>query len=314
ISDDDRMSLTTAVSDEDDGESVMASPYKAKATGTAASSFNCTGAVRKAGFLSVKKWLLRKKHQIELARKRGWKGYWVCLKGTTLLFYPCDSREGRSVEAAPKHLIIVDGAIMQPIPEHPKRDYIFCLSTAFGDAYLFQAPCQVELENWVNSIHSACAAAFARHRGKTGTLHLLQEEIFRIEKAIESDHKLKHMAELQQSVVTDQDTRLQIQGQILQWEENLERLHCEQFRLRCYMASLQSGELPNPKSLLTHVSRPTKNTLNKLGVFTVSSFHAFICARSPSLLNNLLAGRGATKRRPPMLSRSNSGSSRRSMQ
>lgn len=45
---------------------------------------------------------------------------------------------------------------------------------------------QVELENWVNSIHSACAAAFARHRGKTGTLHLLQEEIYRLEKAIES--------------------------------------------------------------------------------------------------------------------------------
>ncbi|CAH1980027.1 unnamed protein product [Acanthoscelides obtectus] len=203
---------------------------------------------------------------------------------------------------------------MQPIPEHPKRDFIFCLSTAFGDAYLFQAPCQVELENWVNSIHSACAAAFARHRGKTGTLHLLQEEIFRLEKAIETDYKLKHMAEMQQSVVMDNETRQQIGNQVIQWEENLERLHCEQFRLRCYMASLQSGELPNPKSLLTHVSRATKNTLNKLGVFTVSSFHAFICARSPSLLNNLLAGRGATKRRPPMLSRSNSGSSRRSLQ
>ncbi|XP_044020308.1 protein still life, isoforms C/SIF type 2 isoform X8 [Aphidius gifuensis] len=314
MSDDDRMSLTTAVSDDDDGESVMNSPYRAKQTGTAAASFNCTGAVRKAGFLSVKKWLLRKKHQIELARKRGWKGYWVCLKGTTLLFYPCDSHESRAVETAPKHLIIVDGAIMQPIPEHPKRDYIFCLSTAFGDAYLFQAPCQVELENWVNSIHSACAAAFARHRGKTGTLHLLQEEIFRLDKAIESDYKLKHMADLQQSVVSDVDTKQEINGQIVQWEENLERLHCEQFRLRCYMASLQSGELPNPKSLLTHVSRATKQTLNKLGVFTVSSFHAFICARSPSLLNNLLAGRGATKRRPPLLSRSNSASSRRSMQ
>ncbi|XP_014484240.1 PREDICTED: protein still life, isoforms C/SIF type 2 isoform X2 [Dinoponera quadriceps] len=314
MSDDDRMSLTTAVSDDDDGESVINSPYRGKQTGTAAASFNCTGAVRKAGFLSVKKWLLRKKHQIELARKRGWKGYWVCLKGTTLLFYPCDSQESRAMEAAPKHLIIVDGAIMQPIPEHPKRDYIFCLSTAFGDAYLFQAPCQVELENWVNSIHSACAAAFARHRGKTGTLHLLQEEIIRLEKAIESDHKMKHMADLQQSVVSDVDTKQQINNQIVQWEENLERLHCEQFRLRCYMASLQSGELPNPKSLLTHVSRATKQTLNKLGVFTVSSFHAFICARSPSLLNNLLAGRGATKRRPPLLSRSNSGSSRRSLQ
>ncbi|XP_076682836.1 guanine nucleotide exchange factor still life isoform X4 [Andrena cerasifolii] len=314
MSDDDRMSLTTAVSDDDDGESVINSPYRGNQTGTAAASFNCTGAVRKAGFLSVKKWLLRKKHQIELARKRGWKGYWVCLKGTTLLFYPCDSQESRAMEAAPKHLIIVDGAIMQPIPEHPKRDYIFCLSTAFGDAYLFQAPCQVELENWVNSIHSACAAAFARHRGKTGTLHLLQEEIFRLEKAIDSDHKQKHMADLQQSVVSDVEMKQQINNRIIQWEENLERLYCEQFRLKCYMASLQSGELPNPKSLLTHVSRATKQTLNKLGVFTVSSFHAFICARSPSLLNNLLAGRGATKRRPPLLSRSNSGSSRRSLQ
>ena len=68
-----------------------------------------------------------------------------------------------------------------------------------------------------------------------------------------------------------------------------------------------------PQSLLSHISRTTKNTLNRLGVFTVSSFHAFVCARSPSLLSNLLAGRGATKRRAPLLSRSNSASSRRSL-
>ena len=54
-------------------------------------------------------------------------------------------------------------------------------------------------------------------------------------------------------------------------------------------------------------------TLNRLGVFNVSSFHAYICARSPSLLNNLLAGRGATKRRAPMLSRSGSGGGSRSL-
>ena len=62
------------------------------------------------------------------------------------------------------------------------------------------------------------------------------------------------------------------------------------------------------QGVLTQVSRPTKATLNRLGVFTVSSLHAYICARSPSLLNNLLAGRGATKRRAPMLARSNSAS------
>lgn len=84
--------------------------------------------------------------------------------------------------------------------------------------------------------------------------------------------------------------------------------------LKHYRQTLSMIQNRCPQSLLTHVSRGTKSTLNKLGVFTVSSFHAFICARSPSLLNNLLAGRGATKRRAPNLSRSNSGSSRRSMQ
>ena len=55
------------------------------------------------------------------------------------------------------------------------------------------------------------------------------------------------MAELQLSVVSDPGSKRQIELQIARWEDNLERLHCEQFRLRCYMASLQNGELPNPK-------------------------------------------------------------------
>uniref|UniRef100_A0A3B4AAH5 DH domain-containing protein n=1 Tax=Periophthalmus magnuspinnatus TaxID=409849 RepID=A0A3B4AAH5_9GOBI len=56
------------------------------------------------------------------------------------------------------------------------------------------------------------------------------------------------------------------------------------FRMRCYLASLQGGELPNPKSLLAIASRPTKTTLARLGIFSVSSFHALICSRDEATL------------------------------
>ena len=49
---------------------------------------------------------------------------------------------------------MVEGSIAQAVPEHTKRDNIFCLSTAFGDAYLLQATTQIELENWITAIHS----------------------------------------------------------------------------------------------------------------------------------------------------------------
>lgn len=46
--------------------------------------------------------------------------------------------------------------------------------------------------------------------------------------------------------------------------------------MRCYLASLQGGELPNPKSLLAAASRPSKLALGRLGIFSVSSFHALV--------------------------------------
>ncbi|TNN75099.1 T-lymphoma invasion and metastasis-inducing protein 1 [Liparis tanakae] len=52
------------------------------------------------------------------------------------------------------------------------------------------------------------------------------------------------------------------------------------FRFRCYLASLQGGELPNPKRLLAVASRPTKLAMGRLGIFSVSSFHALVAARS----------------------------------
>ena len=70
MSDDDRMSLTTAISDDDEiDDNMQNSSYRAKQSAMAA-SFNCTGAVRKAGFLSVKKWILRKKHQVRVESKQ----------------------------------------------------------------------------------------------------------------------------------------------------------------------------------------------------------------------------------------------------
>lgn len=48
------------------------------------------------------------------------------------------------------------------------------------------------------------------------------------------------------------------------------------FRCRCYLASLQGGEPPNPKRLLGFVSRPTKLAMGRLGIFSVSSFHALV--------------------------------------
>ena len=44
-------------------------------------------------------------------------------------------------------IAVIEGAIAQSLPEHPKKEFIFSLSTAFGDAYLFQVSvsgqCQV---------------------------------------------------------------------------------------------------------------------------------------------------------------------------
>jgi T-lymphoma invasion and metastasis-inducing protein 1 len=71
-------------------------------------------------------------------------------------------------------------------------------------------------------------------------------------------------------VVSDALGRAQIESQIAQWDDNLERLHCEQFRLRCYMASLQNGELPNPKVILSLVLLIMKLSLPAYSRYTCS--------------------------------------------
>ncbi|XP_035389066.1 T-lymphoma invasion and metastasis-inducing protein 2 isoform X2 [Electrophorus electricus] len=243
------------------------------------------GVVRKAGWLFFKPLLtLHKDRKLELVGRRKWKQYWVTLKGCTLLFYDTYAKGSSEQEMVPCYALLAEDSIVQAVPEHPKKENVFCLSNAYGDVYLFQASSQTDLENWVTALHSASASLFAKRHGKEDTLRLLRGQIRALLQKIDMDGKMKKMAELQLSVVSDPKNRKAIENQIQQWDQNLESFNIDLFRMRCYLASLQGGELPNPKSLLATASRPSKATLGRLGIFSVSSFHALICSRDEATM------------------------------
>uniref|UniRef100_A0ACB8FIS9 T-lymphoma invasion and metastasis-inducing protein 1 n=1 Tax=Sphaerodactylus townsendi TaxID=933632 RepID=A0ACB8FIS9_9SAUR len=259
----------------------------------------CQGTVRKAGALAVKNFLVHKKNKkVELAARRKWKQYWVSLKGCTLFFYESDGRSIIDHNSIPKHAVWVENSIVQAVPEHPKKDYVFCLSNSLGDVFLFQTSSQTELENWITAVHSACATAVARQHHKEDTVKLLKTEIKKLEQKIDMDEKMKKMGEmhfLSLSSVRDSKKKKTILDQIFVWEQNLEQFQMDLFRYRCYLASLQGGELPNPKTLLAFASRPTKDAMGRLGIFSVSSFHALVAART---------GESGVRRRTQAMSRS----------
>ncbi|XP_051870604.1 rho guanine nucleotide exchange factor TIAM1-like isoform X1 [Pristis pectinata] len=258
------------------------------------------GTVRKAGSLAVKNFLVHKKNKkVELATRRKWKCYWVSLKGCTLFFYDAEGRSGVDQNCVPKHMVWIENSIVQAVPEHPKKDFVFCLSNSLGDAFLFQTCSQTELENWITAIHSACAGAVAKQHRREDTVKLLQSEMKKLEQKIDMDEKMKKMGDMQLSSVNDPKKRKTILDQIFLWEQNLEQFQIDLFRYRCYMASLQGGELPNPKRLLAFASRPTKHAMGRLNIFSVSSFHALVAARTePGLKKRTQAiSRSVSKRR-----------------
>ncbi|XP_062429184.1 rho guanine nucleotide exchange factor TIAM1 isoform X3 [Rhea pennata] len=280
----------SALSDEQ-SSGTLSSPGQSDILLTAAQ-----GTVRKAGALAVKNFLVHKKNKkVESATRRKWKHYWVSLKGCTLFFYETDGRSGIDHNSIPKHAVWVENSIVQAVPEHPKKDFVFCLSNSLGDAFLFQTSSQTELENWITAIHSACATAVARQHHKEDTVKLLKTEIKKLEQKIDMDEKMKKMGEMQLSSVTDSKKKKTILDQIFVWEQNLEQFQMDLFRYRCYLASLQGGELPNPKRLLAFASRPTKVAMGRLGIFSVSSFHALVAART---------GESGMRRRTQAMSRS----------
>ncbi|XP_056621234.1 rho guanine nucleotide exchange factor TIAM2 isoform X2 [Triplophysa dalaica] len=243
------------------------------------------GVVRRAGWLGFKPLItLHKDRKLELVARRKWRQYWVTLKGCTLLLGESNGKTSPELECSPRYAVLAEDSIVQAVPEHPKKENVFCLSNAYGDVYLFQAANQTDLENWVTAIHSASASHLAKRQGKEDTVRLLENESRALLQKIDMDGKMKKMAELQMSVISDQKNRKAIESQILQWEQNLEKFNLELYRMRCYLASLQGTELPNPKGLLATSGRPSKMVLGRLGIFSVSSFHALICTRDEATL------------------------------
>lgn len=295
VSDDERASLTTALSDDEDHQLALKSSFRAAAaaaanrsidsgtggtgTGSGASggvNFECFGSVRKSGFLAVKKWLIRKTHTLALARKRGWKGYWVCLKGTTLLFYACDvanptgnvsgagsqssgmnhvdnsnsssgdqalnrssaqSSASSDQHLTPKHLIFVEACLVQPVPEHPRRDNVFCLSTSFGDAYLFDATSLPDRDQWIAVLHTACAAQISRNSGRCAISHYIIEEYQRLERLVELDMESRQEADLLLSCATEEKQKQQLVSHVLLLDEKIEKNRLEIFRMKSYLAA-----------------------------------------------------------------------------
>uniref|UniRef100_A0A4W4G711 TIAM Rac1 associated GEF 2 n=1 Tax=Electrophorus electricus TaxID=8005 RepID=A0A4W4G711_ELEEL len=239
------------------------------------------GVVRRAGWLAFKPLIsLHKDRKLELVARRRWRQYWVTLKGCMLLLSEANSKGCLEQETIPRYALLAEDSIVQAVPEHPKKEYVFCLSNAFGDVYLFQAANQTDVENWVTAIHSACASHVAKRQGREDTVRLLRNQSRALLQKIDMDGKMKKMAELQLSVISDQKNRKAVESQIQQWEQNLEKFNVELFRIRCYLASLQGTETPNPKNLLAVAGRPSKMALSRLGIFSVSSFHALVCGKT----------------------------------
>lgn len=79
---------------------------------------------------------------------------------------------------------------------------------------LLQASNQTDVENWVTAIHSASASHLAKRQGKEDTVRLLRSQSRALLQKIDMDSKMKKMAELQLSVITDQKNRKAVEGQV----------------------------------------------------------------------------------------------------
>lgn len=78
----------------------------------------------------------------------------------------------------------------------------------------WQASNQTDLENWATAIHSASASLLAKRQGKEDTVRLLRSQVRGLLQKIDMDGKMKKMAELQLTVVSNPKNRKAIENQV----------------------------------------------------------------------------------------------------
>lgn len=59
------------------------------------------------------------------------------LAGCTMLFYETYGKASSEPES-PCYALLAEDGVVQAVPEHPKKENVFCLSNTYGDVYLFQ--------------------------------------------------------------------------------------------------------------------------------------------------------------------------------
>jgi len=90
------------------------------------------------------------------------------------------------------------------------------------------------------------------------------------------------LARLQLKLSTSEQTRSLISKQVELWERNLEIIHINLFRKKCYLFALNKNlNLPNSNDLLSQISSRTKMILYNLDAFTPCAFYACIISRRP---------------------------------
>lgn len=180
----------------------------------------------------------------------------MCLKGVNLLFYSISSTN-QSIESQPKHLILIRNSLCQRINEHPKKQFLFCLSSEFGDAYLMQAQNECDLIEWIQMIHQSNVAAMSQLNGSKQCQFMIQMKI----------NEFNDLLSQQTNDLLNDKVKIEI------------------FKYKNYYNSIDSSNVDNYNleneklKLLTSISQQTKHQLNRLAIFNVSSIHSLIYAK-----------------------------------